>query len=1714
MLYLRSTIVAVISLLFTTLSISQTSSYYPQPDHPEWFKAIPMIDASTPEWARVMYTEDTNFVKIEALKSEYYKTRDWKKNIHVQNYKHWFKAVNNYVNDDGKVEKPNEVLEYRRYEKIRKSRNTSSQKSVNNSWVNIGPENTVSGGESRPTQANVFCIGVSESNPNVVYAGMETGGIFKTTDKGLSWFPSSWDYAMGSPNEIKVDPLDEDIVYVVDGTLLYKTIDGGNTWSLHYTASSIIEQLYIHTTNTSILYGATQSGVIKSTDSGSTWSTLYTGYVYDIEARPGSNDTLYISVKNDVTVRPEIMISYDAGDNWTLKDNGYYSPSVIGDATVYGCKIGVTPADPDRIYAGIIANGKSGDNGWIGVYYSEDGGESWQNDSGVDGASIDNGDGTWSYPSGSDMNTNWYVAGYSSGYHQGWYNFDLDVSSTDPDKIWIGTIWVCESGNKGANIEYIRGTRSLSMHADVQDIEVVGDDVWWASDGGLNYSNDECQTMETRMLGMSASDFWGFGQGWNEDVWVGGRYHNGNAAFHENYGAGNTLFLGGAESGTGYVNQLQNKKTYFSDIGDKEITTDINGSPRDIANLGLYPTESYFHFSYSEVEWHPYKANTVYVGKNNQLYRSEDGGATFNAIHTFAADIRRFEISRDNPNYIYAIIYHSHWDWRVERSTDGGLTFSELATPNYTSGSWRNLSFTLNPFDKDEIWLASNSSDNGNKIFSSIDGGMTWINRYQSVIANQSVKDLIYHASIDGDKVYMMSNDDFFEYDVDGDSWSTYNTGLPLQHKGFMILPFYRDGKIRMASAKGIWETTFSGESKVQAIPMVSRDSVLCPRDTIQLESYSIANQSDAAWLWTIAPSPAYISDATSRNPKIVLGAEGNYDITLMVNAAGQEDSRTIMNAVHVSNECEVDTIAGNSLKTIANGQSVVIRDANLTNVTHFTVTGWWKPIGAQQAYSSLVSSGDWCAHCDYTEGLVYDYHSTKLWYKWPGNADNWGSNSGITIPQDEWSYVALVITPDGATMYLNDEKYTHVKSLQPGNITDLYVAYGHYSKSFKGEIDEVTIWNTALTEDEVKRLRHITKEDEIESNPNLIAYYQFNEIINGSNIMDKAGSYHGVISDGATLANSAIPVGSGTSAIVDLEDNIYTYDIPAAGTKLYLSDCEAPDGEIVVTKLNVRPDTTANSNLNPEGYWIINHYSEGESFGVIDSIEIDVDDAAFLSSLSNASDAHIHIRPENNTGSTWQTTAKATKIDGNTLTYDRVSHIRADHQISITNGSLELYEDDPGKPCEVDTIPGRTLVLAGDSGDYASIPALNLNSNTITMSAWIKPDGSQNDWSGIIFNRSGSTIAGLSVRSTDELRYHWNGGEYNWESGLFITPDEWNHVALVIEPTQVTIYLNGIASTRSRTHSIEEFDGITRIGSDASSGSRTFDGQIDEVCVWSRALSQDEIRLSRHLTKDKIMALDTDLIVYLQFNEEEGKAYDKTAIKYNTTLNGNTNRTISSVPVGGGVSDKYTIDNPAIINSITGLDLTFAGTGKYPNGEVVISRLNVQPDTIPSTTPVSMSYWIVNNYGPNKTISSLTDITFNNIGNLTRYSQASDYMISFRNENAIGLNWLDKEIISAMDLTNMSVTKNSTTTLDQLGQLIIDNRGAKGWIGIEDNDWHNFKNWGDQVVPNSEDEVVIPPLTPYQPILDLDATVKSLIIQSDAHIIFRNNSIFNLEGQ
>jgi len=168
--------------------------------------------------------------------------------------------------------------------------------------------------------------------------------------------------------------------------------------------------------------------------------------------------------------------------------------------------------------------------------------------------------------------------------------------------------------------------------------------------------------------------------------------------------------------------------------------------------------------------------------------------------------------------------------------------------------------------------------------------------------------------------------------------------------------------------------------------------------------------------------------------------------------------------------------------------------------------------------------------------------------------------------------------------------------------------------------------------------------------------------------------------------------------------------------------------------------------------------------------------------------------------------------------------------------------------------VHGGALYLAG--GANVEIPALNVETNTVTMTAWVKRDGSQADWAGILFSREGSAVSGMGFGPANELRYHWTGQYWDFVTGIFPPAQEWFFTALVVEPTQGTLYYNGTgtSATNAETHDPDPFDGALRIGQD-SQGGRDLKGTVDDVRFYNKALSAAE--LMEVMRGDPLLAWD-----------------------------------------------------------------------------------------------------------------------------------------------------------------------------------------------------------------------------------------------------------------
>jgi autotransporter-associated beta strand protein len=176
-------------------------------------------------------------------------------------------------------------------------------------------------------------------------------------------------------------------------------------------------------------------------------------------------------------------------------------------------------------------------------------------------------------------------------------------------------------------------------------------------------------------------------------------------------------------------------------------------------------------------------------------------------------------------------------------------------------------------------------------------------------------------------------------------------------------------------------------------------------------------------------------------------------------------------------------------------------------------------------------------------------------------------------------------------------------------------------------------------------------------------------------------------------------------------------------------------------------------------------------------------------------------------------------------------------------------YQDaaQQNSPAPVAGIAGDALTFNG-TNQSLQVPALNLNSSSATIAAWIKRNGNQINFSGLAYCRGGSTVSGFNFTTGNQLGYTWNNdsGSVYFNSGLVPPDGQWVLVALVVAPDHATLWLgtaDGTLTSASNNipHAVQAFDAPLHIACDPFGG-RFFKGTMDEVSVWVRALGAGEI--------------------------------------------------------------------------------------------------------------------------------------------------------------------------------------------------------------------------------------------------------------------------------
>lgn len=884
---MKKPLVLLFLMVFASSSLIAQVHYCPHDELPGLIRSYkPAYDDNHPDWAKMLYMNHINVHELDKRYADFYKKNPGAKSPVVRYYKLWRRAVAPYTNADGSVSLPdmNEIQDRLLDNQLNGKLNTIKDYSVSN-WTFLGPKETFWLNESAsptpplacPWQVNVYSFDVAASNPQILYCGTETGFVNKTINKGLNWEQLAPHYMFGGGvTAVVVHPVNPDIVWVAAGNQVHKTTNGGLDWSplLPLGGRFQADRLLIDPGNHDKIIASATEGLYITTDGGLTWSQKWFSPVYDADIKTDDGNIIFGLTK--AMGKFALIISQDGGSAFQIQPT---FPTNITESA--GGLLAVTPANPNILLAVLLS---SNNTPYLlkGVF------------------------------SGGNWNWSLLAAGQTTAFPmdngQGYFDLVLDISPLNESVMMVGTTTLYKSVNGGSTFSAVGGyAGNFEIHPDIQDIRMLSNgETWVATDGGMNLTTDNFvlqSNYHVRINGLIGSDMWGFDQGWNEDLIVGGRYHNGNTAIADFYQP-KALRMGGAESPTGWVLQGKSRHVAFNDLGNGWILPATAASePRGRFIFSKYPNMEEYGGRRGNMVFHPNYYGHVYLGEGNGFWRSLDMGITWDLLYDFGSQVRYLQISYSNPDVFYVDVVNKG----LYRSDDGGLTWVHkptLTNPPNGTAYWKGKIFlAISPYNENVVYAClmngTWSADIG-RVFKSTDGGDTWEDYTGTVSAY--LKCLVVQPTTDQkDLTYLFTNGingtpARVYYRKDGMSdWLPYSNGYPAGMTVNMALPFFRDGKLRVGGNCSVWESPMAEAEFAPIVnPWVEKSHYNCMLDTLYFDDHSIINHMGASWHWQIFPEPAYVSNAGIRNPKVVLGNPGSYDVTLTITKNGQVYSKSM----------------------------------------------------------------------------------------------------------------------------------------------------------------------------------------------------------------------------------------------------------------------------------------------------------------------------------------------------------------------------------------------------------------------------------------------------------------------------------------------------------------------------------------------------------------------------------------------------------------------------------------------------------------------------------------------------------------------------------------------------------------------------------------------------------------------------------------------------
>ncbi len=686
-------------------------------------------------------------------------------------------------------------------------------------WRNIGP---FRGGRS------VTSTGVV-GKPHTYYMGSTGGGIFKTTDDGITWKNiSDGFFKTGSVGAIAISESDSNIIIVGMGEHaargvmtsmgdgVYKSMDAGKTWShLGLDKTRHISDVVIHPTNPNIIYITAQGaqyapseerGIYKTTDGGKTWKNILSV----------NNTTGASSLSMDMT-NPRILYasmwqhqrypwvmesggensglfkSIDAGTTWTKMKLGL--PKDFGKSG-----ISVSRANPNRVFAVIEAAGKKG-----GVYRSDNAGKTWKQ-----------------------------VNSKRVNIARSWYYMEIFADPQNENTVYVLNAPVMKSIDGGKSFSNIPVPHGDNHHLWINPTD--NKNLINSNDGGANISFNGGKSWSTQQ-NQATSQFYRVitdnlvpynvygGQQDNSAIGIASRTNDKGIDWKDWYSVagGESAFIAFDPDAP----ELVYGGTYQGNISTWSRTSREQKSIKEYPELGLSiaPKDSKYRYNWNApIITSPHNRTTVYHA-GNVVFKTTNQGINWTVV---SPDLTKNEVNKHGPggapytneaaggenyNTLTALVESQHEqgvlyagsdDGLLHITKNGGESWANITPAGIKDGIINSIDISQhNPATAYVVIMRYKSMDLNSHIFKTNDYGQTWTrivnglndpNGFARVVrADKKQQGLLYAGTETG---LYVSNDD-------GAFWQRLKLNLPIVAINDLIIQ--DNDLVAATSGRGFW---------------------------------------------------------------------------------------------------------------------------------------------------------------------------------------------------------------------------------------------------------------------------------------------------------------------------------------------------------------------------------------------------------------------------------------------------------------------------------------------------------------------------------------------------------------------------------------------------------------------------------------------------------------------------------------------------------------------------------------------------------------------------------------------------------------------------------------------------------------------------------------------------------------------------------------------